>query len=116
MRSSAISPKRNRSSRARRREGVELGCTVHTLRRIRARAGRPSSRSGGLLSALPRRQYDALRAERLRNPFRALRAALREVVAPPLDLHVLEAGVSNRPQILLLDRRSSDAVRPELGI
>src|SRR3989442_3054982 len=83
------------------------------LRRLLDGVGEPRPDLG---LTLHRCHDDALGSERLRDPLRALRRRLREVVDLPQDPDIAESRILNRRQVFLLHSCASDAVRPELPV
>src|SRR5207244_8358311 len=79
----------------------------------------PSERwkQGRLLNpGFPGRDHDAFRTEALCDSLRAFRAALGEVVDPLDDSELLEPGLTDRLQVVGLDRGPPDAIGPQLRI
>src|SRR5438132_4368932 len=71
---------------------------------------------GPLNPGFPGRDHDAFRTEALCDSLRAFRPALGEVVDPLDDSEVLELGLTDRLQIVGLDRGPPDAIGPQLRI
>src|SRR2546426_9138834 len=65
---------------------------------------------------LPRGKNDALCAERLRDPPRAVGTGLREVVQALHNPDIVEPRLLDRLQVLRLHGRSPDAIRPQLRV